>query len=50
MILINKNYVTFLNEAPIDKLSDLTKNLKMKKKMISKINSLREQAGLNPIG
>ena len=50
MILIHKNFVTFLSEAPIDILSDLLKTLKMKKKMISKINSLREQAGLNPIG
>jgi len=50
MILIHKNFLSFLSEAPIDMLSDLAKTLKMNKKMLSKINSLREQAGLNPIG
>lgn len=50
MILIHKNLLSFLSEAPIDMLSDLAKTLKMNKKMLSKINSLREQAGLNPIG
>ena len=50
MILIHKSFLSFLSEAPIDMLSDLAKTLKMNKKMISKINSLREQAGLNPIG
>ena len=50
MILIHKNFLSFLSEAPIDMLSDLAKTLRMNKKMISKINSLREQAGLNPIG
>ena len=50
MILIHKNFLSFLSEAPTDVLTDLIKTLKMNKKMISKINSLREQAGLNPIG
>lgn len=50
MILIHKNFLSFLSEAPIDMLSDLAKTLKMNKKLISKINSLREQAGLNQIG
>ena len=46
MTLIHKKYQSLLGEQPISELKALTKQLKTTKKMMIKINSLREQAGL----
>ncbi len=50
MILIHKKYLPLLQKTPQKELKALTKTLEITKKMISKINSLREQAGLPAIG
>ena len=46
MTLIHKRYQTLLEKQPLSELKALAKTLKTTKKMILKINSLREQAGL----
>lgn len=46
MTLIHKKYQSLLDEQPLSELKALTKQLKTTKKMMIKINSLREQAGL----
>ena len=46
MTLIHKKYQSLLGEQPLSELKALTKQLKTTKKMMIKINSLREQAGL----
>ena len=46
MTLIHKKYQSLLDEQPISELKALTRQLKTTKKMMIKINSLREQAGL----
>ena len=46
MTLIHKKYQALLDETPLSELKALSKQLKTTKKMMIKINSLREQAGL----
>ena len=46
MTLIHKKYQSLLDEQPLSELKALTKQLKTTKKMMIKINNLREQAGL----
>lgn len=46
MTLIHKKYQALLDETPLSELKALRKQLKTTKKMMIKINSLREQAGL----
>jgi len=46
MTLIHKKYQSLLEEQPLPELKALTKRLKTTKKMMIKINSLREQAAL----
>ena len=50
MILIHKKSLPLLQKTPQKELKALTKTLEITKKMISKINSLREQVGLPAIG
>lgn len=46
MTLIHKKYQSLLGEQPLSELKALTKQLRTTKKMMIKINGLREQAGL----
>lgn len=49
MVLIHKKYLILLKELPQAVIKDLIKTLNITKKMLVKINSLREQANLSAI-
>ena len=49
MVLIHKKYLILLQELPQAVIKDLIKTLNITKKMLVKINSLREQANLSAI-
>lgn len=49
MVLIHKKYLILLQELPQAAIKDLIKTLNITKKMLVKINSLREQANLSAI-
>ena len=49
MVLIHKKYLVLLQELPQTAMKDLIKTLNVTKKMLTKINSLREQANLSVI-
>lgn len=49
MVLIHKKYLLLLQELPQAVIKDLIKTLNITKKMLVKINSLREQANLSAI-
>ena len=49
MVLIHKKYLILLQELPHAVIKDLIKTLNITKKMLVKINSLREQANLSAI-
>ena len=49
MVLIHKKYLVLLQELPQTAMKDLIKTLNVTKKMLTKINSLREQANLSAI-
>ena len=49
MVLIHKKYLILLQELPKAVIKDLIKTLNITKKMLVKINSLREQANLSAI-
>lgn len=50
MVLLHRKYLPLLQKSAHDNLKALAKAFKVTTKMISKINSLREQAGLPKIG
>ncbi|RHM66523.1 group II intron reverse transcriptase/maturase, partial [Mediterraneibacter gnavus] len=49
MVLIHKKYLILLQELPQAVIKNLIKTLNITKKMLVKINSLREQANLSAI-
>ena len=49
MVLIHKKYLILLQELPQAVIKDLIKILNITKKMLVKINNLREQANLSAI-
>ena len=50
MVLIHKRYLRLLQDLGQQELKAIAKTIEATKKMITKINRLREQAGLPAIG